>query len=328
MTRGRFREILHVRTVFYHNLPRSRVPDPRQVRRRATSQIWLAPGQGVHDKDWSRWSSIAHLDRGVDSAYRPTASYRPDPAEGGRSPGVVGRHRRSESVSSSSSAARRARTGSYDLYDFVTIERTSKGSCSALDPVDDGQAEELGTLPTPGIKKQSVPRRGPIPSRRSRAANVKTLVYMISDEPVLVLLRGDHDLQEHEASRRHGSPRTRHAPPRPKRSGICSVRTGKSWGCGGDRDERSPTGRWSDVRTWSPVPTRTIGTTAAWTSAVTSRSTRGPISAQCPMVTGVWSTVARSISGRESKWGTSSAATMYSEAFGVYVQDEAGVSHP
>ncbi len=66
---------------------------------------------------------------------------------------------------------------------------------SALSPVDDGESSELERFPTPGLRTikalaEAHPDLAP-PDRQ-----IKTLVYYLEGEPILVLLRGDHDLQE------------------------------------------------------------------------------------------------------------------------------------
>ncbi|MFZ0626566.1 MAG: proline--tRNA ligase [Acidimicrobiia bacterium] len=66
---------------------------------------------------------------------------------------------------------------------------------SALSPVDDGESSELERFPTPGlrtIKALAEAHSDLAPPDRQ----IKTLVYYLEGEPILVLLRGDHDLQE------------------------------------------------------------------------------------------------------------------------------------
>ncbi len=66
---------------------------------------------------------------------------------------------------------------------------------SAVPQVDDGDAGALERFPTPGLRTirtlaEAHPEIAP-PDRQ-----IKTLVYVLDGEPALVLLRGDHDLQE------------------------------------------------------------------------------------------------------------------------------------
>ncbi|MDP9493902.1 MAG: proline--tRNA ligase [Actinomycetota bacterium] len=66
---------------------------------------------------------------------------------------------------------------------------------SSVAPFDDGAGADLERFPTPGLRTiktlaQAHPEVAP-PDRQ-----IKTLVYVLDGEPVLVLLRGDHELQE------------------------------------------------------------------------------------------------------------------------------------
>jgi prolyl-tRNA synthetase len=66
---------------------------------------------------------------------------------------------------------------------------------SKLDPVDDGDPAELERFPTPGLRTiKSLAEAHPEVAAPQR--QIKSLVYYLEGEPVLVLLRGDHDLQE------------------------------------------------------------------------------------------------------------------------------------
>lgn len=66
---------------------------------------------------------------------------------------------------------------------------------SALDEVDDGEPSELERFPTPGLKTIATLAEAH-PDIASPDRQIKTLVYFVDSEPILVLLRGDHDLQE------------------------------------------------------------------------------------------------------------------------------------
>lgn len=66
---------------------------------------------------------------------------------------------------------------------------------TALAAVDDGEAEELKRFPTPGLRTIKALAEAH-PEVAAPVRQIKTLVYVLEDEPVLVLLRGDHDLQE------------------------------------------------------------------------------------------------------------------------------------
>ncbi|HUG31809.1 MAG TPA: proline--tRNA ligase [Acidimicrobiia bacterium] len=66
---------------------------------------------------------------------------------------------------------------------------------SALDPIDDGEAGELERFPTPGLRTiQALAAAHPEVAGPER--QIKTLVYVADGAIVLALLRGDHDLQD------------------------------------------------------------------------------------------------------------------------------------
>ena len=66
---------------------------------------------------------------------------------------------------------------------------------SLLDPVEDGELIDLERFPTPGLRTiAALAEAHPeiaVPKRQ-----IKTLVYFVDDSPYLLLLRGDHELQE------------------------------------------------------------------------------------------------------------------------------------
>ncbi len=66
---------------------------------------------------------------------------------------------------------------------------------SALDRVDDGNPGELERFPTPGLRTIRA-LADAHPDIASPERQIKTLVYLVDDEPLLLLLRGDHDLEE------------------------------------------------------------------------------------------------------------------------------------
>jgi prolyl-tRNA synthetase len=66
---------------------------------------------------------------------------------------------------------------------------------SALDSIDDGAQGELGRFATPGLRTiKALAEAHPEIATPDR--QIKSLVYFLDEEPVLVLLRGDHDLEE------------------------------------------------------------------------------------------------------------------------------------
>ena len=66
---------------------------------------------------------------------------------------------------------------------------------SAVGVVDDGDSADLDRFPTPGLRTiKALAEAHPDVATPER--QIKTLVYVLDGEQVLVLLRGDHDLQE------------------------------------------------------------------------------------------------------------------------------------
>jgi prolyl-tRNA synthetase len=66
---------------------------------------------------------------------------------------------------------------------------------SRLNPVDDGEKEQqLETFPTPGVR--TIEDLVKFSGGASADRQIKTLVYFLDDQPSLILLRGDHQLNE------------------------------------------------------------------------------------------------------------------------------------
>jgi len=66
---------------------------------------------------------------------------------------------------------------------------------SALPEVDDDEPEELTRFATPGLRTINALAEAH-PDIAAAERQIKSLVYVVDGEPVIVLLRGDHDLQE------------------------------------------------------------------------------------------------------------------------------------
>jgi len=64
---------------------------------------------------------------------------------------------------------------------------------SALAEIDDGESSQLERFPTPGLRTISALAEAH-PDIAKPEQQIKTLVYFVDDEPVLALLRGDHGL--------------------------------------------------------------------------------------------------------------------------------------
>jgi prolyl-tRNA synthetase len=66
---------------------------------------------------------------------------------------------------------------------------------SALDPVVDGESAGLERFPTPGLRTIRALAEAH-PEVASPQRQIKSLIYYLEKEPLIVLLRGDHDLQD------------------------------------------------------------------------------------------------------------------------------------
>ncbi len=80
---------------------------------------------------------------------------------------------------------------------------------SALPPVDDPAPAELEEFPTPGVR--TIKALEDFEGGASADRQIKTLVYIVDDQPTLVLLRGDHDLMEQKLVDALGGARARPA---------------------------------------------------------------------------------------------------------------------
>ncbi|HXV72887.1 MAG TPA: proline--tRNA ligase [Acidimicrobiia bacterium] len=86
---------------------------------------------------------------------------------------------------------------------------------SALETIDDGETSELERFPTPGLRTiKALAESHPDIAAPDR--QIKSLVYVVDGEPVLVLLRGDHDLQEQKLLDAAGAPEDGARPARPE----------------------------------------------------------------------------------------------------------------
>ncbi|HEX6286953.1 MAG TPA: proline--tRNA ligase [Acidimicrobiia bacterium] len=200
---------------------------------------------------------------------------------------------------------------------------------SALEPIDDGETTELERFPTPGLRTIRALAEAH-PDIASPRRQIKSLVYIVEGEPVLVLLRGDHDLQEQKLRDATGAPEDGARPAKPEEIRELLGADPGSLGAVGVDDieivaDRALEGRvnmttganeddWHykgvdvsrdiDVKTWGDLREVTDGE-------------------RCVKDGGrleLWKGIEV---GHIFKLGT-----QYSEAFGAYVQDEAGASHP
>jgi prolyl-tRNA synthetase family II len=213
-----------------------------------------------------------------------------------------------------------------DTCDYrANLERAT----SALPGVDDGPSGDLERFPTPGLRTiKALAEAHPDVAQPHR--QIKTLVYVVDGTPVLVLLRGDHGLQEQKLADATGASEDGARPAQPEEIrellgadpgslgavGVKDVeviadlalegRVGMTTGAneddwhfkGVDVDRDIPVTTWADLRVVSDGETCIVdgGSLELWKAIEV---------------------------GHIFKLGTK-----YSEAFGAYVQDEDGVSHP
>jgi prolyl-tRNA synthetase len=205
----------------------------------------------------------------------------------------------------------------------ANVERAT----SALSVVDDGDPGPLDRFPTPDLRTiKSLAEAHPEIAGPDR--QIKTLVYLLDGEQVLVLLRGDHDLQEQKLLDATATVESRPATPEEIRGllgadpgslgavGVKGVRviadealrgrvnlvTGANeddWHHSGVAVERDvEVGQWADLRSVAsgePCPV-------------------------CASPLELWKGIEV---GHIFKLGTK-----YAETFGAFVQDENGESHP
>jgi len=198
---------------------------------------------------------------------------------------------------------------------------------STVAEVEDGDPGQLERFPTPGLRTIRALAEGH-PGVAAAGRQIKTLVYVIDGEQVLVMLRGDHDLQEQKLLDATAAAEARPATAEEIRDllgadpgslgavGVDGARiiadeslqgrhnlvTGANeddWHLAGvdiERDVR--VGQWADLRAVAASEPCSV----------------------CGSPLELWKGIEV---GHIFKLGTK-----YSETFGVYVQDEAGESHP
>jgi len=84
-------------------------------------------------------------------------------------------------------------------------------AASRVDPVTDGPETALEKFPTPGVR--TIDDLVSFAAGADAVRQIKTLVYMLDGEPVLVLMRGDHPLQEQKLQDQTGAVEIRPAHP-------------------------------------------------------------------------------------------------------------------
>jgi prolyl-tRNA synthetase len=205
----------------------------------------------------------------------------------------------------------------------ANVERAT----SAVAEVDDGQRAELDRFPTPGLRTiKALAQAHPDTAAPDR--QIKTLVYVLDGEQVLVLLRGDHNLQEQKLMDATATVEARAAVPEEIRE-LLGADPGSLGAVGVDEvriiaDEalrgrfNLVTGANEDDWHHSGVDVERDIRVSQW--ADLREVTSGEPCPQCGGRLDLWKGIEV---GHIFKLGTK-----YSETFGVYVQDETGESHP
>lgn len=198
---------------------------------------------------------------------------------------------------------------------------------SALEPVEDGDPEGLERFPTPGLRTIAALAEAH-PDVATPARQIKSLVYFADGEPVLALLRGDHDLHEQKLLDAAAAADGRAAQPEEIRE-LLGADPGSLGAVGVDdiriiadvslRDRRNmTTGANEDDWHYRGVDVARDLSVSEWADlrSVTSGESCVRDGGELELWKGIEV-------GHIFKLGTK-----YSEAFGAYVQDEAGDSHP
>jgi prolyl-tRNA synthetase len=205
----------------------------------------------------------------------------------------------------------------------ANVERAT----SALAPIDDGERTSLDRFPTPGLRTiKALAEAHPDTAAPDR--QIKSLVYVLDGEQVLVLLRGDHNLQEQKLLDATAAVEARAAGPEEIRDllgadpGSLGAVGVDGWRIVADEALRARhnlvTGANEDDWHHSGVDIERDITVSQW--ADLREVTSGE---PCPVDGGALELWKGIEVGHIFKLGTK-----YSETFGVYVQDEKGDSHP
>ena len=198
---------------------------------------------------------------------------------------------------------------------------------SGLAEIDDGERSALEKFPTPGLRTIKALAEAH-PETAAAERQIKSLVYYLDKEPILLLLRGDHDLQEQKLKDRLASEDIRPGHPEEIRQllgadpgslgavGVTGVRILGDLGLEGRFN--MATGANEDDWHYSGVDVDRDIEVTDWVDlrAVADGET-------CPVCAGTLERWKGVEIGHIFKLGTK-----YSEAFDVLVQDEEGVSHP
>jgi prolyl-tRNA synthetase len=198
---------------------------------------------------------------------------------------------------------------------------------SALDEIDDGDPADLERFPTPGLRTIAALAEAH-PDVAAPERQIKTLVYFVDDEPVLALLRGDHDLQEQKLMDAAGAAEGRPAQAAEIRE-LMGADPGSLGAVGVDEIRVI-----ADLALMSRRNLTTGANQDDWHFS--------GVDPERDLKVGTWADLREVASGERcvedggslERWKGIEVGhifklgTKYSEAFGAYVQDEAGKSHP
>ena len=199
---------------------------------------------------------------------------------------------------------------------------------SALEPVEDGDPGELSRFPTPGLRTiKALADKHPEIAASER--QIKSLVYYVDGEPVVVLLRGDHDLEEQKLLDAMGVGEDIRPGQSEEIEQLLGAQPGSLGAVGVEglrivADEalrgrvNMTTGANEDDWHYSGVDIERDIDVSVWADLRTVRE--GDRCVNCDGSLELWKGIEV---GHIFKLGIK-----YSEAFGAYVQDEAGASHP
>lgn len=198
---------------------------------------------------------------------------------------------------------------------------------SAIEAVEDGGSGDLERFPTPGLRTIQA-LADAHPDLASPERQIKSLVYFVDGEPVLVLVRGDHGLQEQKLLDATAASDGRPAQPEEIRE-LLGADPGSLGAVGidnlrilADHDLEGrvnmTTGANEDDWHFKGVDVARDIQVTQW--ADLREVTTGETCIQCGNSLELWKGIEI---GHIFKLGI-----QYSEAFGAYVQDEAGESHP
>ena len=205
----------------------------------------------------------------------------------------------------------------------ANVERAT----SALSAVDDGDPIALGRFPTPGLRTiKALAEAHPETAGPDR--QIKTLVYDLDGERVLVLLRGDHELQEQKLLDATATVEARPATPEEIRA-LLGADPGSLGGVG-----------VKDVRIIADEALR--GRVNLVTGANEDDWHHSGVDVERDIMVGQWADLRSVASGEPCPVCGSplelwkgievghifKLGTKYAETFGAYVQDEKGASHP